>query len=82
MATVSKRFEIVIGRLVRLALNVRPGDRAIEVVDGNRLIVHFVPGPHRRTLRGRLHGAGSIEDFAAYRDGDAMPRTSTRNAGE
>ena len=54
MATVGERFQLVIERHARLALNVQPGDRAIEVVDGDRLIVFFAPGPHRRSLRGRL----------------------------
>ena len=73
MATVGKRFHVVIERHARLALDVQPGDRAIEVVDGNRLIVFFAPGPHRRSLRGRLRGSGTIEDFATYRAGDALP---------
>jgi bifunctional DNA-binding transcriptional regulator/antitoxin component of YhaV-PrlF toxin-antitoxin module len=82
MATVGERFQLVIERHARLALNVQPGDRAIEVVDGDRLIVFFAPGPHRRSLRGRLSGGGGIDDFAAYRDGDALPEASTRDAGE
>ena len=82
MATVGERFQLVIERHARLALNVQPGDRAIEVVDGDRLIVFFAPGPHRRSLRGRLGGAGTIEDFATYRDGDALPEAATRDAAE
>ena len=82
MATVGERFQLVIERHARLALNVQPGDRAIEVVDGDRLIVFFAPGPHRRSLRGRLAGSGAIEDFAAYRDGEALPEASSRDAAE
>lgn len=80
MATVGKRFQVVIERHARLALDVQPGDRAIELVAGNRLIVFFAPGSHRRSLRGRLRASGSIEDFASYRDGDAVLLASTRDA--
>ena len=82
MATVGERFQLVIERHARLALNVQPGDRAIEVVDRDRLIVFFAPGPHRRSLQGRLGGSGRVDDFAAFRDGDALPEASSRDAEE
>jgi hypothetical protein len=78
MAIVGERFQIVIERSARLALNVQAGDRAIEVVDGNRMIVYFAPRPHRRSLRGRLGGYGTVGDFDEYRDGDAIPEASIR----
>ena len=81
MATVGERFQLVIERHARLALNVQPGDRAIEVVDGDRLIVFFAPGPHRRPLRGRLRG-GTIEDFADFRDGETLPAAAQRDQRE
>jgi hypothetical protein len=82
MTTVGKRFELVIGPQARRALHIEPGDRAVQIVDGNRLIVYLAPRSHRRTLRGRLSGGGSIEDFAAYRDGDALPEASTCDSTE
>ncbi len=72
MATVGERYQLVIERHARETLKVRPGDRAVEIVDGDRLIVTFLPGRHRRSLRGRLGGRGRIADFADYRDGDAL----------
>ena len=81
MATVGERYQLVIERHAREALKVQPGDRAVEIVDGDRLIVTFVPGPHRRSLRGRLAGHGRIEDFAAYRDGERLPELARREEG-
>lgn len=68
MAIVGERYQVVIERQARERLGVRPGDRAVEVVDGDRLIVTFVPARHRRSLRGLLKGEGRIADFAQYRD--------------
>jgi bifunctional DNA-binding transcriptional regulator/antitoxin component of YhaV-PrlF toxin-antitoxin module len=68
VAVVGKRYHIVIERKVRERLRIRRGDRAVEIVKGDRLIVTFVPARHRRSLRGRLAGRGRIDDFAAYRD--------------
>jgi AbrB family looped-hinge helix DNA binding protein len=72
MATVGERFQMVIERAAREQLGIQPGDRAVEVVDGDRLIVTFLPGPHRRSLRGRLSGKGRIADFSAHRDNGSM----------
>lgn len=69
---VGERYEVVIERRAREELNVQPGDRAVEIVDGDRLIVTFLPARHRNSLRGRLHGAGRMEDFATYRDSDEL----------
>ena len=76
MATVGKRYQVVIERGVRRELEVRPGDRAIETVENGRLVITFLPPRHRRSLRGRLAGAGSMEDFAAERDrlGESLAR--------
>jgi bifunctional DNA-binding transcriptional regulator/antitoxin component of YhaV-PrlF toxin-antitoxin module len=79
MATVGERYQLVIERHAREALNVRPGDRAVELVDGDRLIITFVPGPHRRSLRGRLSAGGRIEDFGAYRDGEQLAALARRD---
>jgi bifunctional DNA-binding transcriptional regulator/antitoxin component of YhaV-PrlF toxin-antitoxin module len=74
VATVGERFQVVIERAAREQLGVRPGDRAVEVVDGDRLIVTFIPARHRRSVMGRLRGRGTIKDFAAFRDGPALAK--------
>lgn len=81
MATVGERYQLVIERHAREALKIQPGDRAVELVDGDRLIVTFIPGPHRRSLRGRLVGQGHVEDFASYRDGEQLPGMARREDG-
>ncbi len=82
MPIVGDRYQIVIERKAREQLGVRPGDRAVEVVDGNRLIVTFLPEPHKRSLRGRLRGPGTIEDFASYRDSDELGDELAREVAE
>lgn len=72
MATVGERYQIVIERDAREKLGIRPGDRAVETVEGGRLVITFLPGPHRRSLKGLLAGPGRIEDFAEYRDSNQM----------
>jgi len=73
MATVGDRYQIVIERDVRNRLGVRPGDRAVETIENGRLVVTFLPAPHRRSVAGRLAGPGGIEDFSDYRDGLELP---------
>jgi bifunctional DNA-binding transcriptional regulator/antitoxin component of YhaV-PrlF toxin-antitoxin module len=77
VAVVGERYHIVIEPKVRERLRIRPGDRAVEIVKGDRLIVTFVPARHWRSLRGRLAGRGRIDDFATYRDAD-LPRAVSR----
>jgi bifunctional DNA-binding transcriptional regulator/antitoxin component of YhaV-PrlF toxin-antitoxin module len=72
VATVGERYQIVIERDARAQLGVQPGDRAIETVERGRLVVTFVPGRHRRSLRGRLASQGEVEDFAEHRDGGEL----------
>jgi AbrB family looped-hinge helix DNA binding protein len=56
---VGDRFQITIDKRVRDELGVRPGDLAIERVEGGRLVVSFVPRPHRESLLGVLRRPGS-----------------------
>ncbi len=82
MATVGERFQLVIERDVRRRLGIRPGDRAVEVIEGDRLIVTFVPARHRRSLRGVLAGDGRVNDFAAYRDAGLLSDALAAEAAE
>lgn len=68
MATVGERFQVVIERDVRGELGIQPGDRAIETIESGRLVITFLPPRHRRSLRGRLAGAGRVENYALERD--------------
>lgn len=68
MPVVGERYQLVIERAVRERLRVAPGDRAVETVEGDKLVVTFLPARHRRSLRGRLAGPGGPLDFARLRD--------------
>lgn len=83
MATVGERFQVVIERDVRGELGIQPGDRAIETIENGRLVITFLPRRHRRSLRGRLAGAGRIEDFARERDrlGEKLAREDPQRGG-
>jgi bifunctional DNA-binding transcriptional regulator/antitoxin component of YhaV-PrlF toxin-antitoxin module len=77
---VGERFQITVNRHAREQLGIKPGDLAVERVDDGRLIVTFVPAPHRRSQLGVLrHHARRpikpIDDWAAYRDGVWSRRT-------
>ena len=57
MATrVGERGQITIEKQIREELGVHPGDQAIQRVEDGRVVVEFVPGPHRRSLAGVLAG--------------------------
>lgn len=67
---VGERFQITIDKQVREQLGIRPGDQAVEVVEGGRMVVYFMPKPHRDSLMGVLHGPGTepITDWGAIRE--------------
>ena len=55
---VGERYQITIDKQVREQLGIQPGDRAIERVEDGRLVVAFVPRPHRESLLGALRTPG------------------------
>ena len=63
---VGDRFQITIDKRVREELGVKPGDLAVERVEGGRLVVSFVPRPHRESLLGvlRKRGSAAVSDWA------------------
>ena len=67
---VGERFQITIDKEVRERLGIRPGDRAVERVEDGRMVVEFMPKPHRRSLLGILRqpGALPITDWHAVKE--------------
>jgi len=70
---VGERFQITIDKKVRDELGIKAGDLAIERVEDGRLVVSFVPRPHRESLLGILRPHATrpvepIEDWAAVKD--------------
>ena len=54
--TISTKNQIVIPRAAREALGVKPGDRLLVVVRGNRVIVLQRPKSHHAAIRGLAPG--------------------------
>ena len=54
--TISTKNQIVIPREAREALGVKPGDRILAVVRGNRVIVLQKPKSHHAAIRGLAPG--------------------------
>jgi len=67
---VGERYQITIDKKVREQLGIEPGDRAIERVEDGRLVVTFVPRPHRESLLGALRTPGGqpIGDWEELKD--------------
>jgi AbrB family looped-hinge helix DNA binding protein len=58
-ATLSAKNQIVIPREAREALQVKPGDKLVVVVRGDRVIVLQRPKSHHAAIRGLARGAYS-----------------------
>ena len=54
--TLSTKNQIVIPREAREALGVKPGDKLVVVVQGDRVIVLQKPKSYRAAIRGRGRG--------------------------
>jgi AbrB family looped-hinge helix DNA binding protein len=52
--TVGERGQVTIEKAIREELGVYAGDVAVQRVEGRRVIIEFVPAPHRRSLAGSL----------------------------
>lgn len=75
---VGERFQITIDKKVRRELGIKPGDLAVERVEGGRLVIDFVPKPHRESLRGifRQPGRPPITDWAEVKERAWAMRTA------
>jgi AbrB family looped-hinge helix DNA binding protein len=67
---VGERFQITIDKAVREELGIKPGDRAVERVEGGRLVVDFMPAPHHESMLGifRRPDLPPITDWDAFKD--------------
>lgn len=75
---VGERYQITIDKQVREQLGIQPGDRAIERVEDGRLVVTFVPRPHRESLLGILRQpeAAPIDDWSAFMEDARRARSA------
>ena len=69
---VGERGQITVEKAIREELAVYGGDQAVQWVEDGRLVVEFVPAPHRRSLAGSLKEKASKwkgdEDWVTIRD--------------
>jgi bifunctional DNA-binding transcriptional regulator/antitoxin component of YhaV-PrlF toxin-antitoxin module len=75
---VGERGQITLEKAIREELGVYAGDLAIQRVENGRVVVEFVPAPHRRSLAGalreRVGRRPKDEDWATLKAGaEATP---------
>ena len=72
---VGERGQITIEKRIREELAIYEGDQAIQRVEDGRVVIEFVPGPHRRSLAGSLRDKVTSwpadESWSALRDAAA-----------
>lgn len=51
---VGERGQVTIEKAIRDQLGVYAGDQAIQRIEDGRVVIEFVPAPHRRSLAGAL----------------------------
>jgi bifunctional DNA-binding transcriptional regulator/antitoxin component of YhaV-PrlF toxin-antitoxin module len=69
---VGSKGQIVISKDIRDRLGVKPGWIALQSLERNRLVVHFLPAEHSRSLAGILskysmQGSANAEDWEQAR---------------
>jgi bifunctional DNA-binding transcriptional regulator/antitoxin component of YhaV-PrlF toxin-antitoxin module len=57
---VGTKGQITISKEFRDALGVKPGWRAIQRLEEGRVVIEFLPPPHRRSLAGMLTDATPV----------------------
>jgi len=67
-ATLSSKNQIVIPREAREALHLKPGDKLLVVVRGERVIVLQKPKSHRAAIRGLARGLYSSDHVQKERE--------------
>ena len=69
---VGERGQITLEKAIREELGVYAGDLAIQRVENGRVVVEFVPAPHRRSLAGalkdRVGGLPADEEWGRLKD--------------
>jgi bifunctional DNA-binding transcriptional regulator/antitoxin component of YhaV-PrlF toxin-antitoxin module len=53
---IGARGQITIERSIRAELDILAGDEVVQRVEGRRIVLDVIPGPHSRSLAGALGG--------------------------
>lgn len=53
-SSVGERGQVTIEKAIREELGVYAGDLAVQRIEDGRVVIEFVPAPHRRSLAGAL----------------------------
>lgn len=53
-STVGERGQVTIEKAIREKLGVYAGDQAVQRIENGKVVIEFVPAPHRRSLAGAL----------------------------
>jgi AbrB family looped-hinge helix DNA binding protein len=71
-STVGERGQITIEKAIREELGVYAGDLAVQRVEDGRVVIEFLPAPHRRSvagaLRDKVRPVGDDTDWGTVRD--------------
>ena len=71
-STVGERGQVTIEKAIREELGVYGGDIAVQRLEGRRVVIEFLPAPHRRSLAGvlrdKVRGAADDTDWETVRD--------------
>jgi AbrB family looped-hinge helix DNA binding protein len=74
-STVGERGQVTIEKAIREELGVYGGDIAVQRLEGRRVVIEFVPAPHRRSLAGvlgdKVGRRPADESWSAIRDAAA-----------
>ena len=73
---VGERGQVTIEKAIREELGVYAGDQAVQHVEDGRVVIEFVPAPHRRSL------AGSLREKVERRPADETWQALRRAAWE
>jgi len=57
---VGTKGQVTISKEIRDALGVKPGWRAIQRIEGNQVVLQFLPPKHRESLAGILRHATDV----------------------
>lgn len=81
-SVVGTKGQVTIAKEIRDALGVLPGWRAIQRMEGDRVVLEFLPLKHRRSLAGILEDATTVRIPAGEAFEEAVERAWAECARE